>query len=142
MSKIAVIYWSGTGNTEAMARAIEEGAASAGADVECVFATDLDVSRVAEFDAVAFGCPAMGAESLEETEFEPIYSACEAAMSGRRAAFFGSCGWGVGEWLANWEARAKAAGLVIAAPSVRCKEAPDAAALEECRKLGEALAKI
>lgn len=94
MSKIAVVYWSGTGNTEAMANEVAEGAKSAGAEAEVFTPDTFSVDKMDAYDAVAFGCPAMGAEELEDTEFEPMFKACEAKLSGKKIAPFGSYGWG------------------------------------------------
>ena len=94
MSKVAVVYWSGTGNTEAMANAVAEGAKEKGAEVTLFTASEFSSAKVAEFDGIAFGCPAMGAENLEESEFEPMFTDCEAALSGKKIALFGSYGWG------------------------------------------------
>lgn len=105
--KTAVIYWSGTGNTEAMANAVAEGA---GADLFTV--SDFSGS-IAELDAVAFGCPAMGAEVLEEDEFEPFFTSIEGELSGKKVLLFGSYGWGDGEWMRNWADRTKAAGATL-----------------------------
>ena len=82
MKKTLVIYWSGTGNTEAMANAVVDGMKEAGADVTCWTVDDVKADAVAEFDAVAMGCPAMGAEVLEETEFDPMYQSIKASLSG------------------------------------------------------------
>ena len=132
--KTAVIYWSGTGNTEAMANAVAEGA---GADLYTV--SDFSGS-IADFDAVAFGCPAMGAEVLEEDEFEPMFAACESALTGKAVALFGSYGWGDGQWMRDWEERCAKAGIALAAESVLCNEAPDDEGEAACRALGKALA--
>lgn len=139
MSKIAVVYWSSTGNTEAMANAVAEGAKHAGADVSMYTATDFSASMVDDFDAIAFGCPSMGAEQLEETEFEPMFSDCEGKLGGKKIALFGSYGWGDGEWMRNWEDTCRGAGAVLACDSVICMEAPDDDAEAECRSLGAAL---
>ena len=109
MSKVAVVYWSGTGNTEAMANAVAEGAKGAGAEVDILVASDFNAGKVAEYDGIAFGCPAMGAENLEESEFEPMFTDVEGSLSGKKIALFGSYGWGSGEWMADWEERSKAA---------------------------------
>ena len=77
MSKIAVVYWSGTGNTDAMAQAVLEGAKEKGAEVVLLTPDEFDVSMMDSYDAIAFGCPAMGAEVLEEEEFEPMFASCE-----------------------------------------------------------------
>ena len=103
MSKIAVVYWSGTGNTEQMASAVLEGAKEKGADAVLFQASEFDASMMDSYDAVAFGCPAMGAEVLEEDEFQPLFDACETKLSGKKIALFGSYGWGDGEWMRDWE---------------------------------------
>lgn len=140
MSKIAVVYWSGTGNTEQMANAVAEGAKEAGAEVSTLTADQFSAAKVAEFDAIAFGCPAMGAETLEEDEFEPMFTGCESALSGKKIALFGSYGWGDGEWMRTWEEDCGAAGINRVSDSVICCEAPDDEALAACRALGRKLA--
>lgn len=137
MNKIAVVFWSGTGNTEAMAAAVAEGA---GPGAELIPAAAFDPAALANYDGFAFGCPSMGAEQLEESEFEPMFAACEAGLAGRRVGLFGSYGWGDGEWMRSWEERCAAAGIALAAPSVICCKAPDGDALAACRALGTALA--
>ena len=74
MSKIAIVYWSGTGNTEAMAFAVEEGARSKGAEVSLITASEFSADQIGSYDAIAFGCPSMGSEQLEECEFEPMFT--------------------------------------------------------------------
>ena len=139
MSKIAIVYWSGTGNTESMAYAVSEGAKGAGADTALFTAAEFSGSQVNEYDAIAFGCPAMGAEELEETEFAPLFQDCKSSLSGKRVALFGSYGWGDGEWMRTWEDECRDCGAVIAAESVICQETPDEEALQNCRALGAAL---
>ena len=139
MSKIAVVYWSGTGNTEAMAKAVLEGAKEKGAEVVLLTPDEFDVSMMDSYDAIAFGCPAMGAEVLEEEEFEPMFASCESKLSGKRIALFGSYGWGDGEWMRDWETRCKEAGAVLICESVICNEMPDDAGKAECEALGAAL---
>ncbi len=140
MSKVAIVYWSGTGNTEAMAESVLEGVKEAGAEGTLLTPPEFDASMAASFDAIAFGCPAMGSEVLEEDEFEPMFSACEAALSGKKIALFGSYGWGDGEWMRNWEERCVGDGAVLACESVICNEAPDDDAQASCKALGKALA--
>ena len=139
MSKIAVVYWSGTGNTQQMAEAVAAGAEAAGAQAVLQNASEFEAAQLADFDAVAFGCPAMGAEELEDSEFEPMFSACEGGLGGRRIALFGSYGWGDGEWMRNWEDRCRSDGAVLACDSVICAETPDEEATAACRALGAAL---
>ena len=139
MSKVAVVYWSGTGNTEAMAKAVEEGIKAAGSEAVVLTASEFDSSKVAEFDAIAFGCPAMGAEVLEEGEFDPMFTGVESSLKDKKIALFGSCGWGDGQWMRDWEDRCKAAGAVLATESVTANDAPDDSAVAACKALGAAL---
>ena len=133
--KTAVIYWSGTGNTEAMAQAVAEGA---GAEL---FSVSDFSGNIEDYDAVAFGCPAMGSEVLEEDEFEPFFSAVESKLKGKKVALFGSYGWGDGEWMRNWEDRVKADGAVLVnGEGVVANEAPTEEDMENCRALGRTLA--
>lgn len=140
MSKIAVVYWSGTGNTEAMAAMVAEGAKEAGAEVVVFTAAEFSPDLMDQFDAIAFGCPSMGAEQLEESEFEPMFSACESRLRGKLLGLFGSYGWGDGEWMRSWEETCTARGAVLACESVICQETPDQEALQACQSLGAALA--
>ena len=140
MSKIAVVYWSGTGNTEAMAAAVAEGAKEKGAEVAMFTAAEFDASMMDSYDAVAFGCPSMGAEQLEESEFEPMFTSCESRLKGKKIALFGSYGWGDGEWMRTWEETCLSDGAVFACDSVICNEAPDDEACASCKALGAALA--
>ena len=138
--KIAVVYWSSTGNTEAMAQVVIEGARKAGASAELFTATEFDGGKVDAFDAIAFGCPAMGAEELEDSEFAPMFESCESKLSGKKIALFGSYGWGDGEWMRTWEDNCRNDGASLVCDSVICQEAPDDDALNACRSLGESLA--
>ena len=140
MSKVAVIYWSGTGNTEAMANAVLDGVKGKGAEAVLLTASQFDASMIDSFDAIAFGCPAMGAEQLEESEFEPMFSECESKLKGKKIALFGSYGWGDGEWMRSWEERCKNAGAILAADPVIAQEAPDDGAKAELEAAAEALA--
>ena len=140
MKKTAVVYWSGTGNTESMANAIVEAMKAAGAEAELMTSEQADAGKLAGFDAIAFGCPAMGAEELEETEFAPMFDAVKGSLSGKDVALFGSYGWGDGEWMRTWEEDCASAGIRLAADSVTCCEAPDDEALSACQALGKKLA--
>lgn len=137
--KTAVVYWSASGNTEAMANAVAEGAKAAGAEVTVIETSDFSADKVDEYDAFAFGCPAMGDEVLEETEFEPMFADCEDKLAGKAVVLFGSYGWGDGQWLRDWEERCKGKQITLKADSVMCQEMPDDDGLEECRNLGKAL---
>ena len=140
MSKVAVVYWSGTGNTEAMAASVVEGIKEKGAEAVLLTAAEFDASMMDNFDAVACGCPSLGAEQLEESEFEPMFSACEPKLKDKKIALFGSYGWGDGEWMRTWEETCAADGAVLACDSVICNDAPDDDAAAACKALGAALA--
>ena len=140
MSKVAVVFWSSTGNTQAMAEAVAAGAQEKGADVSLIEAGSFDAAQAAEFDSLAFGCPAMGDETLEEGEFEPMFSAVEGSLAGKKVVLFGSYGWGDGQWMRDWEDRCKNQGITLAAESVMANEAPDDDAIAACKALGEVLA--
>ena len=140
MSKVAVVYWSGTGNTQMMADAVADGAKGAGAEVTLLTASEFGKDKVSGYDSIAFGCPAMGAEVLEEAEFDPMLSEVETSVSGKKVALFGSYGWGDGQWMRDWEDRCSTAGINLATESVTANNAPDDDAIEQCKALGAALA--
>ena len=137
--KVEIVYWSGTGNTEAMARAAAQGAQEAGAQVQLLSVSAAPAEDGA--DVLLMGCPAMGSEELEESEFEPWFSALLPALAGKRVGLFGSYDWGDGEWMRIWQERVQAAGGVMIADGLICNNAPDAAALDACRTLGQLAAK-
>ncbi len=137
--KIAIVYWSGTGNTEAMANAVLSGIE--GADASLFTAADFSADKLSAFDAFAFGCPSMGTEQLEEDEFEPMFSSIEGSLSGKKVVLFGSYGWGDGEWMRNWKDRVIADGAILTAEPVICNDAPDDAAINDCKALGASLTK-
>lgn len=124
MSKIAVVYWSGTGNTESMADAVAQGAKGKGAEVKLFTPDSFNSSMVDEFDAIAFGCPAMGAEELEESEFEPMFSDCESKLGGKKIALFGSYGWGDGEWMRTWEDTCRGDGASVSPSRLSATKLP------------------
>ena len=124
MSKVAVVYWSGTGNTQAMADMVAEGAKEKGAEVSVIEAGNFTPDQVSAYDGIAFGCPAMGDEVLEESEFDPMFTDVETVLSGKKIALFGSYGWGDGQWMRDWEERCQAAGAELAADSVIANDAP------------------
>ncbi len=138
MSKVAVVYWSGTGNTAAMADQVEEGAKAGGAEVTLFTSADFNAGMIGGFDAIAFGCPSMGVEQLEESEFEPMFADCEGKLGGKKIALFGSYGWGDGQWMRDWEDRCKDAGAMLVTDSVICNGEPSDPA--DCQALGKALA--
>ncbi len=134
--KTAVIYWSGTGNTQMMAEAV---AAGAGAEI---FSVSDFKGDVAEYDRLAFGCPAMGAEELDDSEFEPFFAGIESKLSGKKVALFGSYGWGDGEWMRNWAQRVADDGAeIVGGEGLIANETPNDDDLAKCRALGAELVK-
>ena len=143
MSKVHIVYWSQTGNTEAMAQAIGKGVEKAGKEANVVNVADANLDDLAAEAAFALGCPAMGAEVLEEMEMDPFVADVEGIASGKTIALFGSYGWGDGQWMRDWEERmADAGAAVLNGEGLICQEAPDDDALEACEALGEQLAAL
>ena len=138
---ISVVYWSGTGNTQAMAEAVAEGIKAAGQEAELLEVGNADAATVAAGNAFALGCPSMGSEQLEEAEMEPFIKEIESLVSGKTILLFGSYGWGGGEWMRDWEERMTAAGAtVLNGEGLICQETPDDDAIKQCEELGEQLA--
>ena len=140
MRQMYVIYWSASGNTEAMAGAIAEGGREAGAAVRLCTVSDITPDEALDCDLLALGCPAMGAEQLEESEFEPMWQTVKGNLIGKRIGLFGSYGWGDGEWMRVWHADAESEGIGLCTECVLGHEAPDEETLEKCRALGQAVA--
>lgn len=139
MTDVAVVYWSDTGNTEAMARLIVKGVESSGKTAALIRAEDFSADMVGDYGSIAFGCPAMGDEVLEEDVFEPMFASVESSLNGKRIAIFGSYGWGDGQWMRDWEARVQNDGVILV-ESLMANEYPDDTASEQCELLGSRLA--
>lgn len=139
MSNIAIVYWTGTGNTEAMAKAIQEECQKQGKNAELIFSDDFNKDKLQDFDAIAFGCPAMGSENLEEESFEPMFSSLEGELKGKKLAIFGSYEWNNGEWMDDWEKRVKDQGLDLVYPGLAAYDYPDNQAIEKCKDLAKCL---
>lgn len=143
MDKIYIIYWSQTGNTQVMAEAIGKGVEDSGKQAEVVYVGNASVNDLMKADVFALGCPAMGAEVLEETEMEPFVSDLENYVAGKKIALFGSYGWGDGQWMRDWEERMISAGATILGnEGVICREMPDEEALSACEEIGKMLASV
>ena len=139
MRNIVIVLRSTTGITEPMADAVKAGAQEAGAEVSVFTASDFSADMVADFDAIAFGCPAMGDEVLEEDEFQPMFDAVLPSLNGKKVALFGSCGWGDGQWMRDWQESCQNAGVSLACECVFANDAPDDEAVAACKNLGAAL---
>lgn len=137
--QINVIYWSGTGNTEAMANLIKEGAESTGATVNLKNVSDASIDDV-NCDVLVLGCPSMGDEVLEESEFEPFMISIEGSLGEKKLALFGSYGWGDGQWMRDWDERMKNAGAVLAVESLIVNDAPSGESEQECKDFGREIA--
>ena len=143
MSKIQVVYWTQSGNTQAMAEAVGRGIEAAGKEAEVVDVSTADMDALKASSVFAMGCPAMGAEVLEEGEMEPFVEEVEGFAAGKKIALFGSYGWGDGQWMRDWEDRMKAAGAEVACgEGIITQETPDDDALVKCKELGKTLAAV
>ena len=139
MGKVAVVYWSGTGNTKIMANEVAAGVKAAGGEVSVYDAVDFSVDLLDTYSGVAFGCPSMGAEILEEDEFQPMWDKVENKLAGKKVALFGSYDWGDGEWMRNWEETCKSNGITLACDFVICQLEPGDDTKSACQELGKAL---
>ncbi|MDY0074310.1 MAG: flavodoxin [Acholeplasmataceae bacterium] len=142
MANVLVVYWSGTGNTEIMAEKIKEGLINAGETVDYKTVDQVEPSDVAAYDKIAFGCPSMGVETLEEDEFEPFFEQVESQLSGKKVALFGSYGWGEGEWMDAWVERTEACGAILYDNGLRINSTPSTEEEETCVEYGEGFAKF
>lgn len=141
MNKAAVIYWSQTGNTEQMAAAIAEGVRAGGMECDLLQVGETNAAAVAGYEKIALGCPAMGAEVLEEMEFEPFFTELESKLAGCRVALFGSYGWGDGQWMRDWVQRTEDANAnLYTGEGLIINETPDETGLEKCRSFGQGFA--
>ena len=136
---IPVIYWSGTGNTEAMAKAVAEGIKDSGKEAKLLAVGDASAADVEAAEAVALGCPAMGDEILEEDEMEPFVESIADAVKGKKVVLFGSYDWGDGQWMRDWQERMKGYGADVVKEGLIANLEPDADALAACKELGKAL---
>mgnify|MGYP000805193834 FL=1 len=143
METVKIVFWSQGGNTAAMAAAVAEGVQEAGSKAEIINVSDASAADLQNMKGFALGCPAMGAEVLEEMEMEPFMCELEGSLAGKSVGLFGSYGWGDGQWMRDWEERCKAAGAaVVGGEGVICQETPDDGAIASCRALGRALAAL
>lgn len=143
MSKVYVVYWSGTGNTMAMASAVAEGAREKGADVQLWSVEEADINALMDAKAIALGCPSMGSEQLEESSMEPFMCDLDSQISGKTIALFGSYGWGDGEWMRDWESRISSDGAsLLNGEGFITNGEPDEDAIQECKQIGSSLASI
>ena len=141
MSKVSIVYWSGTGNTAMMAGSIADGVAAAGGEAELITVDEASVDALKDASVIALGCPSMGAEQLEETQMEPFMCELDGVIAGKQIALFGSYGWGDGQWMRDWAQRAQDDGAqLFSEEGLICNETPDDDVQAACRKLGADLA--
>jgi flavodoxin len=140
--KTAVIFYSSTGNTEAMAEAVAVGARSCGADVLLASVSDVDAETIGkEYDCILLGCSAWGVEVIEEAQMKPFSKKLEPFLKGKYMGVFGSCGWSRGAWLNSWESELHFAGGIFPAAPVRAYGYPDEESLKACEELGKTVVK-
>lgn len=143
MSKVNIVFWSGTGNTAAMAELIAQGVSEAGSEAVLIPVSEANVEELKKEEAFALGCPSMGAEQLEEMEMEPFMCELEGGIAGKQIALFGSYGWGNQEWMRDWEGRIASAGAsVVNGEGITVNGAPDSDTQEQCKNVGRALAQL
>lgn len=124
MKEVAIVYYSGTGNTAEMAQMLvsffSDKAQVTVFDDASIFTPDI----AQKYNYIAFGCPAMGNEVLEEDVFEPMFSSLLPILENKNIILFGSYGWGNGEWMRNWEDEVREVNAILKNDGVICQEAP------------------
>lgn len=138
--KMLIIYWTMTGNTRIMADCLAEGAKQAGLSPQILPIAEAAPAQAAEADLLALGCPAMGAEELEQEEFAPFWRSLLPYITGKKLLLFGSYGWGGGAWLQKWREEAAAAGAQVY-DTLAAEGRPDEASMELCEQLGQSFAR-
>ena len=137
MAKISLVYWSGTGNTQAMADYVVEGVKSAGAEVDVFEVTEANADDVLKSDVILLGCPSMGSEVLEEESMEPFMEEIEGGLSGKKVGLFGSYGWGDGQWMRDWQERGEGAGASMICDGIIANGEPsDDSVIDELKSMG------
>jgi flavodoxin I len=141
MKKVTVVYWSSTGNTQAMAEAVVDGIKGSGSDIEVSLlnVSEASITDVVDADGIALGCPSMGAEVLEESEMEPFVEDISGVIAGKPLVLFGSYDWGTGEWMENWHNRMVDAGAILLTSGLIVNLEPDEEAIKKCEELGSTL---
>ena len=142
MKKVALIYWSGTGNTEQMANAIEARLKENQVELDIYHASGFDSTNLNKYDAFAFGCPAMGDESLEDSEFEPMFESIEGKLEDKPTIIFGSYEWNDGQWMLDWQERCKENGINLAAEGLAVYDSPSDEDIISCQNLADSLIKM
>ena len=141
MNRVNIIYWSGTGNTEKMAEAVAKGARDEGAEVKVIPVSQATIEDVESVQCLAFGCPAMGNEELEESEMRPFMDIANNAINGKKVVLFGSYEWADGEWMRTWQEEIENTGARLLADGFAAYDNPDEDAVSECISLGKELAR-
>jgi len=140
--KVALVYRSTTGRTEAMAKAIEEGILAAGGAVNVSSIEDVNVEDVFASDILVLGSSADGAESIDETNFVPFMEENKEKFSGKKIFLFGSYGWGGGEYANTWKDQILEFGGEMIEEPITCLEDPEEAILEQLREVGKKIAAL
>ena len=138
--KIAIVVWSKTGNTRLMSKALKEGAEERGAQVEVFKSYNFDIEKAKSYECIALGCPAMGAETLEETEFLPMYETIKPYLKNKKIFIFGSYSWGDGKWMRDWKADMINNGISLFTEPIIAKEKPTNDILYKLKEIGKELA--
>lgn len=136
-----IIYWTGTGNTGAMATLIGKGINEVGEEAELINISSNKVNSLKDEECIVLGCPSMGAEELEDGEFEPFLEEIGAELRGKKVFLFGSYGWGNGEWMEAFEDRILDLGGILPLDSVTVNYVPEGESEELCIEYGRKIAK-
>ena len=143
MSKVLVVYFSQTGNTEAMAKAVADGVEAAGKEAKLVEAENASAADLEAARVFALGSPATGTEEIDDSYMAPLMDEIEGSLSGKKVLLFGSYDWGDGEFMRSWEEKVTQAGAeLVTGAGITANLSPDDAAVEALKKAGEELAAL
>ena len=139
--KVAIVFWSKTGNTRLMANALKDGIELQKCQADMFKSYNFDKNKAMEYSIIALGCPAMGDETLEESEFLPMYNDIKSILKNKRVFLFGSYSWGDGKWMRDWTYDAKNNGITLFRESIIAKEKPTYDILLKMKQVGADLLK-
>ena len=138
MATLNIIYYTGTGNTQDMAKYISEGAESAGVSVKLINVEEADETAV-DADFIAFGSPAGGAEEVAPEMIEFIEEIKD-KIFGKKVGLFGSYDWGQGGWMETWREEMIAENLSVVDDGLIIHlSVDDDEKIEKCREYGKAI---
>lgn len=140
MPKILIIYYSRTGNTEKMAKAVAEGTKTVQCvEVESTFCATPE--ELKEFDAIVIGTPTYHHDTTVDIKMLFEEAAIKSIdLKGKIGAAFGSYGWSDEGPKLVLEIMKNKFEMNVTEPPLLIRYTPDAVGLEKCREFGRRIA--